>query len=940
MPGKVKVRILAGRNLPVMDRSSDTSDAFVELKFGSTTYKTDVFRKSLNPHWNSEWFKFEAEDEELQDEPIQIRVMDYDTYSANDAIGKVFINLKPLLTRDSAMMRGWFPIFDTMHGIRGEVQIVVKLDLFSDFNRFRSSSCGVKVFFCAGVPEGYALQAIQGFVEELIVNDDPEYQWIDKIRTPRASNEARQMLLWKLAGEAQRKVGLKALELGGNAVLGYQQNYDLEGESGIVLRCIGTAVTLVKDAVRSHSNPNSPHYHKLKENVTEANASYPAAAAIKPIHSPLKTVHSSLHKNESEFCIAQRTNSLSSSGTNSAGVVPVRNFLFNQDGTEVLEYPFITLKYFPADFIEHLGGIVSAKSVKLLDRDEPETRDCWWTEIRMEVRSHSKALGCNVVIGYSERVSICDDVCILSAQGTAALVNVHFICNSMSVFSQATGPKDDKHEYDGASDVNSKTRTVKEGELFSSCKVCHIPYSESSVPFPATLSKCLFCKQNRVPDVLFTTIEPLHDNLIVGKGCLIQARVSRSKRDCKGETSAKEISDSLPFLEYELHRQLSTKLKLKGMNALFGLQIQVSVGERLVVAVATGTGILLAALPRPLLPQVVTAKMMEEKDLIYLNDKMTNILRQNKEMYDLNYAKEISHFEEMPHEKQLELDLSHGSKDAFILELDDAEDSEILTVLNEHRYPNDYEITNSENIPGSNNIKKSLQLFTRIWRSKFPVHELSNEELSNSFEDLIRTLFFKVRNAVPCGLINLQFQVDLPEEDELQVILSGMLVSLNQPNFSQNKNTVATLKMSNCVFQSHMGSNSDKSHSAIGYQLHRTMSMVQPSSYSRVIELSSLSYIPNGNITEYLGNLSFCLIRECTDVREYGNLSGFIQSFLTEVQAIARAHVCALGGNAFISMRLSESVMQHNLHKNQGQSLLFFSGDAVVVDYSAQHFGE
>ena len=24
-----------------------------------------------------------------------------------------------------------------------------------------------------------------------MVNDDPEYQWIDKIRTPRASNEAR-----------------------------------------------------------------------------------------------------------------------------------------------------------------------------------------------------------------------------------------------------------------------------------------------------------------------------------------------------------------------------------------------------------------------------------------------------------------------------------------------------------------------------------------------------------------------------------------------------------------------------------------------------------------------------------------------------------------------------------------------------------------------------
>ena len=61
MPGKVKVRILSGRHLPVMDRSSDTTDAFAEVKLGDTTYKTDVYRKSLNPNWNSEWFRFDVD---------------------------------------------------------------------------------------------------------------------------------------------------------------------------------------------------------------------------------------------------------------------------------------------------------------------------------------------------------------------------------------------------------------------------------------------------------------------------------------------------------------------------------------------------------------------------------------------------------------------------------------------------------------------------------------------------------------------------------------------------------------------------------------------------------------------------------------------------------------------------------------------------------------
>lgn len=38
--------------------------------------------------------------------------------------------------------------------------------------------------------------------------------------------------------------------------------------------------------------------------------------------------------------------------------------------------------------------------------DEPETRDSWWNELRMEIRSHARAIGCNVVLGYSEVTTI------------------------------------------------------------------------------------------------------------------------------------------------------------------------------------------------------------------------------------------------------------------------------------------------------------------------------------------------------------------------------------------------------------------------------------------------------------------------------------------------------------------------------------------------------
>lgn len=100
------------------------------------------------------------DDADLQDEPLQIRIMDHDTYSANDAIGKVNISLNPLLlpcldasaqpnqSAKGSVLSGWLPVYDTMHGIRGEINIIVKVDLFSDVNKFRQSSCGVQFFHC------------------------------------------------------------------------------------------------------------------------------------------------------------------------------------------------------------------------------------------------------------------------------------------------------------------------------------------------------------------------------------------------------------------------------------------------------------------------------------------------------------------------------------------------------------------------------------------------------------------------------------------------------------------------------------------------------------------------------------------------------------------------------------------------------------------------
>ena len=79
------------------------------------------------------------------------------------------------------------------------------------------------------VPPNCKLVTVFGLVDELVVNEDPEFQLIDKLRTSRTSNEVRVKVFSQLSAQVRRKLALKSLDLGANAVLGYQQFFDIEG---------------------------------------------------------------------------------------------------------------------------------------------------------------------------------------------------------------------------------------------------------------------------------------------------------------------------------------------------------------------------------------------------------------------------------------------------------------------------------------------------------------------------------------------------------------------------------------------------------------------------------------------------------------------------------------------------------------------------------------
>lgn len=85
-----------------------------------------------------------------------------------------------------------------------------------------------------------------------------------------------------------------------------------------------------------------------------------------------------------------------------------------------------------------------------------------------------------------------------------------------------------------------------------------------------------------------------------------------------------------------------------------------------------------------------------------------------------------------------------------------------------------------------------------------------------------------------------------------------------------------------------------------------------------------------------MGNLNFFFIRESTSIRESGGVCGFVHSFITEVLALIRAHVTALGGNAMVAFYMTEMTLNESIHKNQGQCLISVGGDVVSVSYPAE----
>lgn len=149
-------------------------------------------------------------------------------------------------------------------------------------------------------------------------------------------------------------------------------------------------------------------------------------------------------------------------------------------------------------------------------------------------------------------------------------------------------------------------------------------------------------------------------------------------------------------------------------------------------------------------------------------------------------------------DEQTVSDLSAGSKDCCILEVEDPEDLEVMNLLRETRPPDGFHVVNTEFVPGLEEMEivKNLQMFIQIWRAKVQ----TPHSLDKHYQRLLHSVYFKLRRMIPCALCNLQFRVDLPEPDEIQLYVLGMALGLRDAPrpVKQRRKTQGNKRNGNC----------------------------------------------------------------------------------------------------------------------------------------------
>jgi len=132
-----------------------------------------------------------------------------------------------------------------------------------------------------------------------------------------------------------------------------------------------------------------------------------------------------------------------------------------------------------------------------------------------------------------------------------------------------------------------------------------------------------------------------NDVEIFGEQSLVESYVCRpTKKKKEGELAAHSVSVNLAFVEYELYRQLHFKLRYNGFNAVYGLKYHFLATDKAIIAVASGTGVCLAALPKanPLqISRNIAIRDREDREIFELQETIAKLSLEKQQKIERMY---------------------------------------------------------------------------------------------------------------------------------------------------------------------------------------------------------------------------------------------------------------------------------------------------------------
>lgn len=671
----------------------------------------------------------------------------------------------------------------------------------------------------------------------------------------------------------------------------------------------------------------------------------------------------------------------------------------------------LTVSSLPAGCVTALGGVVSARAIKLISEagvDHPDARiggsggeenvrESWFNELREDIRSHARLLNCNAVLGYREEIRVQGDIYLLSAEATACRVD----------YAPAMPTSDDEEDDDDEKERSARPESEVEGEEMEvevekrkgsfkrrrPCAAMHVPYRRRRAPYPVELTLCRLCRRRYVPDLILATVEPPPELIPAGEPVLIDAFVVKPLRS--RQVSAAAISSAMPFVEYDLHRQLLYKLRLRGYNALFGLRYNIAVNGSVIVAVASGTAVLLLGLapPEPLkITRDLEVRDEEDRWLVEVQRRIVADAAANHEAVEAILLAHRTHDLDLDDAASVSSSSSDSSSSSSsdtntdeeeqedrqrlaVVEIDDETDEDLVLCLLEPSFGSDTHFL-SGNLEGPPPLDLSLPADAKPipqFLSVFRKLRLNLEDrhlpfqLAQSIHSMYREAYLQARLAFatgPLALRSVRHHVALSRTgDDLLLMVTGLALGrMQQPSQAEDADLahrqqewdelisldVSTSSSSSSDAESdgdgerifsrrlhHHQSNPDQPNHRDSHMVTSPGGKIQKfliAGHMNHVELTPAAQIPSSAIVAHHGAISLTLFKELHLVDvPGGSASAFTHDLLLEAAAILRANVISLEGNALVNLQIRPAAFLDSL-KNQIGGILHLTGDVLEVE--------